>query len=69
MMTTDQIAEERPLPLSAEQVLPDRAAVRSRVTDLEQQARTLIRQRPIVAVLAAAGVGYLIARLVSRGMR
>ena len=68
-MTTDQIAEERPLPRRAEQGQPDIAAVRSRVTDLEQQARTLIRQRPVVAVLAAAGVGYLVARLVARGTR
>jgi ElaB/YqjD/DUF883 family membrane-anchored ribosome-binding protein len=68
-MTTDQIAAERPLPLRAEQVQPDIAAVRSKVTDLEQQARTLIRQRPVVAVLVAVGVGYLVARLVSRAMR
>jgi ElaB/YqjD/DUF883 family membrane-anchored ribosome-binding protein len=69
MMTTDQIAEERPLPRGTEHVQPDIAAVRSKVTDLEQQARTLIRERPVVAVLAAAGFGYLVARLVSRGMR
>ncbi len=68
-MTTDQIAEERPLPPRVEHVQPDIAAVRSKVTDLEQQARTLIRQRPVVAVLAAAGVGYLVARLVARGTR
>lgn len=68
-MTTDQIAEERPLPRRAEQGQPDITAVRSSVTDLEQQARALIRQRPVVAVLAAVGVGYLVARLVSRGMR
>ena len=68
-MTTDQIAEERPLPRRGEQIQPDIAAVRSKVTELEQQARTLIRQRPVVAVLAAAGVGYLVARLVSRRMR
>lgn len=68
-MTTDQIAEERPVPHRAEQAQPDIAAVRSTVTELEQQARTLIRQRPVVAVLAAAGVGYLVARLVARGMR
>lgn len=69
MMTTDQIAEERPSPRRAEQVEAAGAAVRSRVTDLEQQARTLISQRPVVAVLAAVGVGYLVARLVSRGLR
>ena len=68
-MITDQIAEERPLPRRTEQVQADIAAVRSKVTDLEQQARTLIRQRPVVAVLAAVGVGYLVARVVSRGLR
>ena len=68
-MITDQIAEERPSPRRKEPGQPDIAAVRSKVTDLEQQARTLIRQRPVVAVLAAAGVGYLVARLVSLGMR
>jgi ElaB/YqjD/DUF883 family membrane-anchored ribosome-binding protein len=68
-MITDQIAKERPLPRDAEHVRRDVAAVRSRATDLEQQARTFIRQRPVVAVLAAVGVGYLVARLVSRGLR
>ena len=68
-MIADQIAAERPLPRRAEQVHPDMAAFRSKVTDLEQQARTLIRQRPVVAVLAAVGVGYLVARVVSRGLR
>ena len=68
-MTTDQIAEERPLPRGAEPVQPDIVAVRSKVAELEQQARTLIRQRPVVAVLAAVGVGYLVARLVARGTR
>jgi ElaB/YqjD/DUF883 family membrane-anchored ribosome-binding protein len=69
MMITDQIVEEPPLPRRAEQGQPNIAAVRSRLTDLEQQARTLIRERPVVAVLAAVGVGYLVARLVSRAMR
>jgi ElaB/YqjD/DUF883 family membrane-anchored ribosome-binding protein len=69
MMIADQIVEEPPLPRRAEQGQPDITAVRSRLTDLEQQARTLIRQRPVVAVLAAVGVGYLVARLVSRAMR
>ena len=68
-MTTDQIAEERPSPRDAEPVQADIAAVGSKVTELEQQARTLIRQRPVVAVLAAVGVGYLVARLASRGSR
>lgn len=54
MTTTDQIAAEPPVP---------------RHTDLEQQARALITQRPVVSVLTAVGVGYLVARLVSRATR
>lgn len=68
-MTTDQIAEERPVPRHPDPLHPDIAVVRSKVTDLGQQARTLIRQRPVVAVLTAVGVGYLVARLVVRGRR
>jgi hypothetical protein len=68
-MSTERIAEERRLPWNAEHVRPEIEAVRSSVTDLEQQARKLIRQRPVAAVLAAVGFGYLVARLVSRGSR
>lgn len=68
-MITDQIAEEPPVAQRAEQGQANIAAIRSRLTDLEQEARTLIRQRPVVAVLAAVGVGYVVARLVSRAMR
>jgi ElaB/YqjD/DUF883 family membrane-anchored ribosome-binding protein len=68
-MITDQIAEHRPSLPDAGQVQRGLSEARSSVADLEQQARTFIRQRPIVALLAAAGVGYLVARLVSRGMR
>lgn len=68
-MITDQVAEESPLPRRAEHGQPNIAAVRSRLTELEHEARTLIRQRPVVAVLAAAAAGYLAARIVSRAMR
>ena len=68
-MITDQIAEEPPLARGAQEVQPNIAAVRSRLTDLEQQARMRIRQRPVVTVLAGVGAGYLVARLVSRAMR
>ena len=67
MTTEDPIAEAPPLPRRAEQGQPNIAT--SRLTDLQQQARTRIRQRPIVAVLAAVGAGFLVARLVSRAMR
>jgi hypothetical protein len=69
MMITDQIAEERRSPPGAQQVQPGFAEVRARVTDLDRHARISIRQRPLVAVLVAVGVGYLTARLVSRAMR
>ena len=40
-----------------------------KLSDLEQQARAMIREQPVVSVLAAAGLGYVIARLVSRSAR
>ena len=68
-MIPEQIAAERRSPPRAPQGQPGVAEVRARVTELEQQTRTVIRQRPIVAVLAALGVGYLVARLVARVVR
>ena len=68
-MITDPIAEERRSPPRSQQVAPGFAEARARATDLERHARTLIRQRPVVAVLAAGGVGYLVARLVSCARR
>lgn len=68
-MITDEIAEPGPPPSPVEQVRPEIAALRSRVTQLEQEARTLVRRWPVVAVLAAAGGGYLIARILARRTR
>ena len=68
-MTAETIAEEQPLPPSAETSQTDIEALRSKATELERQARALIQERPVVAVLAAVGLGYLVARLVSRGSR
>ena len=68
-MITDQIAAEPEAPPPSQQMQPGLDEVRARVTDLHRQARNLIRQRPIVAVLTAVGVGYLTARLVSRATR
>ncbi|MDZ4684423.1 MAG: hypothetical protein SH850_04985 [Planctomycetaceae bacterium] len=71
-MATEQIAA-RTTPRHIEQpsysMPTDIAAVRSVVTDLERQARDLIHDRPVLAVLIAAGVGYLMARVVVRGSR
>jgi hypothetical protein len=64
-MIADPIAEDRPSPPHSGRVQPE-ITLRSTVTDLEQQVRTFSRQRPVVAVLAAVGVGYLVARLFSR---
>ena len=52
-MITDQIAEERRSPPRSQPEQPDFADVRARLTELDGHARTLIRQRPVVAVLAA----------------
>lgn len=66
---SDQIAAERRPSPRADQPWPDMEALRSSVTELEQHARTRITQRPVVAVMMAVGVGYLVARLVARGAR
>lgn len=65
-MTTEQIAVDRRSSSGADQPWPD---IADAVTDVEHHARTLIMQRPLVAVIAAVGFGYLVARLISRGAR
>jgi len=64
-MTIDQHAQEPVLAPRAPQEQSDITALRSGVTDLEQQARAFIRQRPVAAVLVAVSAGYLVARLVA----
>lgn len=58
--------EQRPLPPDPEQIPIDLEALRAKVAGLEHQASAFIREQPVVAVLAAVGVGFLFARLVSR---
>lgn len=36
------------------------------IHDLEKQLETFVRDRPVTAVLAALGVGFVVARLFSR---
>ena len=67
-MITDQVAEGRASPPGAEEGQSDITEARSTVADLEERARTFIRERPVVAVLAAIGVGYLVARVARRMM-
>jgi hypothetical protein len=69
MMISDPTVEELPFPSDAAPGAAEADSIGSKVTDMEQQARRLIRQRPVVAVLAALGAGYLAARLVSRALR
>ncbi len=45
------------------------SAAIAEMADLEQQARAFIRERPVAAVLAALGAGYLTARVLSRTPR
>jgi hypothetical protein len=66
-MITEQIAAEPPSPGRSEPAAD--TELLSRLTDLPQRVRTAIKQRPVVAVLTALGVGYVVARLVSRGER
>jgi len=70
MTTTARIEGDAPLPMPpAEQPPADIEALLAKASDLEQQASVLIRERPVVALLAAVGVGYLLARLASRAPR
>jgi hypothetical protein len=63
MMITDQIVADPHSTSGSDHAWPD---IADAVTDAEHYARTLILQRPVVAVIAAVGFGYLVARLVSR---
>jgi len=53
----------------AQSMPTDLAAVRSAMTDLERQAVEFVHERPVLAVMIAAGVGYFLARIVVRGSR
>ena len=64
-----QIPADRRFSSFSEQQWPDMADLRSTMTDVEEYARTHIMQRPVVAVIAGVGFGYLVAHLISRGLR
>jgi hypothetical protein len=68
-MITDHIVADRRSASRAVDLPPDIGDVRSTVENFEHRARTLITQQPVLAVMAAVGVGYLVARLVARGTR
>ncbi|HEY2774129.1 MAG TPA: hypothetical protein VGK20_08770 [Candidatus Binatia bacterium] len=58
--------EDRPLQHLTSSVRNDVAAVRTTATGLEQQIEAFVRERPLVAVFGALGLGFIVARLVSR---
>jgi hypothetical protein len=66
MTTMEQIT---PTPPRTDPVPEDLAAARTKLLDLEEQARALVRERPVVAMLAALGLGYFVARLFTRRSR
>lgn len=68
-MLPDRTAGEWSSPPRSELVESGFAEARVWMTDIEQNGRTFIRRRPIVSVLAAVGMGYLAARLISRMLK
>jgi hypothetical protein len=68
-MTMNNPLEDPQLLSPPEQMLPNVDAIGSELKDLERQARAFVQQRPLVAVLAAVGLGYLVARLAARANR
>ena len=68
-MMTDPATAPRLLTIPEPEAQSEIDALGSGLKDLEEQARAFVHERPIVAVLIAAGFGYLVARLASRGTR
>jgi hypothetical protein len=67
MMITEQIPVEPASPGRSEDAAD--TDIFPTLTDLTQRVRAVIKERPVAAVLTAVGVGYVVARLVSRGER
>jgi hypothetical protein len=68
-MNANPSVDDRDESMRTELPLPDLDALGARLKDIEPQARAAIQQRPIVAMMIAVGVGYLIARMASRSNR
>ena len=68
IVITNALDTEQP-PTPSSQPALNIADALSRVTDLERHARAWISERPVIAVLGAVGIGYVIARMLSRGAR
>ena len=66
-MITEQSAERigaEPSPGRSEQAADAEAAFT--LTEFARRVRAIIEQRPVVAVRAAVGIGYVVARLAAR---
>ncbi|HYB99913.1 MAG TPA: hypothetical protein VEC57_12350 [Candidatus Limnocylindrales bacterium] len=65
-MITDRNSEDRSFRQISQTIQTDLEAVRSTATDFEQQLQTFVRERPVAAVLAALGLGFVVARIFAR---
>jgi hypothetical protein len=39
---------------------------RAEIDQIDEQVRAFVRERPVMAVLSAVGIGYVVARIFSR---
>jgi len=65
-MIADRNSEDTPFRNLTQTIQTDVASVRSTATDFEQQLQSFVRERPVVAVLTALGLGFVVARLFAR---
>jgi hypothetical protein len=59
-------SQHAPSPRTAEMLRPDSFDPLAAVADLEQQLYAFVRERPVTAVVAALGIGFVVARMLSR---
>jgi hypothetical protein len=62
----DTSSQELFNPRSSDAARADSSDLRLAAVDLEQQLLTFVHERPVVAVFAALGLGYVVARMFSR---
>jgi hypothetical protein len=62
----DMSQQETPAAHYRETLPPDSFDAQSIATDLEQRLQDFVRERPVAAVFAALGIGYVVARMFSR---
>jgi len=65
-MITDRNSEDSTFRQIAQNFPTDLSSVRSSANDFEQQLQTFVRERPVAAVFAALGLGFVVARMFAR---